>query len=187
MTRTKPDPRIKPRNIEIATPEGEEDNITGFFDVNIIDSTGKDAYRGDVLVKGQRIDQINLSMSGEEKIREHLRAEDKTIPDDIVVAAGETAHENGIQLCSHARSDESIVQCSQYCIDIVYHACEWSFCLPNPPLTEMDTAFISDETMYALEKQKERVLWRQHSTGSSGHCMTPLLSAVSTPHLTHGI
>lgn len=71
----------------------------------------------------QGLDQIKLSMSGEE-ITEHLRAEDITIPDDIVAAAVEAAHRNGMRVCSHARSDESIIQCLQYGVDIIYHACE---------------------------------------------------------------
>ncbi len=70
----------------------------------------------------QGIDSIKLSMSGEE-ITEHLRAEDVTIPDDIVAASVEAAHKHGMRVCSHARSDESIVQCLQYGVDIVYHAC----------------------------------------------------------------
>lgn len=76
------------------------------------------------------IDQIKLSMSGEE-ITETLRAEDVTIPDDIVAAAVESAHENGIRVCSHARSDESIVQCLQYGVDIIYHACKYESDAPE--------------------------------------------------------
>lgn len=101
------------------------------------------------------IDQIKLSMSGEE-ITEHLRAEDKTIPDEIVAAAVEAAHAHGMRVCSHARSDESIVQCLQYGVDIIYHACEQpSSC--RAKCADRKTAFISDETMFALEKQKNRV------------------------------
>lgn len=70
----------------------------------------------------QGINLIKLSMSGEE-ITETLRAEDATIPDPIVAAAVETAHELGMRVCSHARSDESILQCLQYGVDIIYHAC----------------------------------------------------------------
>jgi len=278
---TKPDPRLRVPNIEIAVPKGDENKVTAFVDVNILDSTGAEPYHGDVLVRGTKIvsvgtklssddlkgarivngdgrtlmagmcdahthftwtnsasldgladmgveehtlfamrsartfldcgytscvgaasakqrldvvirnsiqagdipgprylangkemapndgalipgitqfiespeeaeaviaqfaeegiDQIKLSMSGEE-ITEHLRAEDKTIPDDIVAAAVEAAHKHGMRVCSHARSDESIMQCLQYGVDIIYHA-----------------SFISDETMWALEKQKDRV------------------------------
>ncbi|RXK37009.1 hypothetical protein M231_05716 [Tremella mesenterica] len=85
------------------------------------------------------IDQIKLSMSGEE-ITEHLRAEDTTIPDEIVAAAVEAAHSKGMRVCGHARGDKSILQCLQYGVDIIYHA-----------------SFISDETMDALEAQKDRV------------------------------
>lgn len=42
-------------NIEIASLDGEENKATVFINVNIIDSTGRDAYMGDVLIKGQRI------------------------------------------------------------------------------------------------------------------------------------
>lgn len=70
----------------------------------------------------QGIDSIKLSMSGEE-ITETLRAEDVTIPDETVAAACSEAHQHGMRVCSHARSDESIVQCLQYGVDIIYHAC----------------------------------------------------------------
>lgn len=52
----------------------------------------------------------------------------------------QAAHAQGMRVCSHARSDESILQCLQYGVDIIYHA-----------------SFISDATMSALETQKERV------------------------------
>lgn len=85
------------------------------------------------------VDTIKLSMSGEE-ITEHLRAEDTTFDDASVAAAVEAAHALGARVCSHARSDESVLQCLQYGVDVIYHA-----------------SFISDSTMDALEAQKERV------------------------------
>ncbi|KAJ7054225.1 hypothetical protein C8F01DRAFT_1164440 [Mycena amicta] len=85
------------------------------------------------------IDQCKLSMSGEE-ITEHLRAEDTTFPDELVAAGVEAAHARGMRVCSHARSDEAVLQCLQYGVDIIYHA-----------------SFISDSTMDALESQKHRV------------------------------
>ncbi|KAJ6564438.1 hypothetical protein B0H19DRAFT_1141074 [Mycena capillaripes] len=85
------------------------------------------------------IDQCKFSMSGEE-ITEHLRAEDTTFPDELVAAGVEAAHSRGMRVCSHARSDEAIMQCLQYGVDIIYHA-----------------SFISDATMDALEVQKDRV------------------------------
>ncbi|KAJ7620175.1 hypothetical protein FB45DRAFT_1062542 [Roridomyces roridus] len=85
------------------------------------------------------VDQCKFSMSGEE-ITEHLRAEDTTFPDELVAAGVEAAHARGMRVCSHARSDEAILQCLQYGVDIIYHA-----------------SFISDATMDALEVQKDRV------------------------------
>lgn len=46
-----------------------------------------------------------------------------------------------MRVCSHARSDEAVLQCLQYGVDIIYHA-----------------SFISDATMDALEAQKARVV-----------------------------
>ncbi|KAF8176448.1 hypothetical protein K438DRAFT_1939421 [Mycena galopus ATCC 62051] len=85
------------------------------------------------------IDQCKFSMSGEE-ITEVLRAEDATFPDELVAAGVEAAHARGLRVCSHARSDESILQCLQYGVDIIYHG-----------------SFISESTMDALEAQKDRV------------------------------
>ncbi|KIJ67185.1 hypothetical protein HYDPIDRAFT_84382 [Hydnomerulius pinastri MD-312] len=87
----------------------------------------------------QGVDVVKFSMSGEE-MTETLRAEDTTFPDEMVAAGVEAAHASGIRVCSHARSDESIVQCLQYGVDIIYHG-----------------SFISETTMLALEAQKNRV------------------------------
>ncbi|KAI9463868.1 hypothetical protein HD554DRAFT_2175396 [Boletus coccyginus] len=87
----------------------------------------------------QGVDVVKFSMSGEE-ITEKLRAEDTTFPDELVAAGVEAAHASGIRVCSHARSDESIMQCLQYGVDIIYHG-----------------SFISEATMTALEAQKDRV------------------------------
>lgn len=61
---TKPDPRLKPRSIEIEDDRPE--TSLAFVDVNIIDSTGKPAYRGDVLVKGKRIVSVGSTLSDEQ-------------------------------------------------------------------------------------------------------------------------
>ena len=53
----------------------------------------------------------------------------------------QAAHARGMRVCSHARSDEAVLQCLQYGVDIIYHA-----------------SFISDATMDALEAQKARVV-----------------------------
>jgi len=85
------------------------------------------------------VDQIKLSMSGEE-ITVRLRAEDTTFKDDEVKACVEAAHGHGLRVCSHARSTDSIKQCLKYGVDIIYHA-----------------SFIDDEGMEMLEQQKDRV------------------------------
>ncbi|KAF8575219.1 hypothetical protein K439DRAFT_1649598 [Ramaria rubella] len=131
---TIPGPRFLANAKEIAPRDGSlVDDITAFAD------TPEELAQiiKDNVTLG--IDQIKLSMSGEE-ITERLRAEDTTFKDECVAAAVELAHEAGIRVCSHARSDESIIQCLQYGVDIIYHA-----------------SFISDATMDALEAQKERV------------------------------
>lgn len=58
---TKVDPRIKIKHYEI---EGTDPNSTILFeDVNIIDSTGREPYHGDVLVRGQRIVSVGPKIS----------------------------------------------------------------------------------------------------------------------------
>lgn len=51
---TKPDPRLRVPDVEIddGTPD---DSVVAFLDVSILDSTGAQPYRGDVLVRGKRI------------------------------------------------------------------------------------------------------------------------------------
>ncbi len=56
--------RLRIPDIEIVTPEGDEDKLTAFVDVNILDSTGAQPYRGDVLVKGQRIVSVGEKLDG---------------------------------------------------------------------------------------------------------------------------
>lgn len=112
-----PGPRYLANGQEMAPENGALiKGITRFIE------TTEDARAAVEEYSAQGIDQIKLSMSGEE-ITESLRAEDVTIPDDVVAAAVEAAHEHGMRVCSHARSDESIVQCLQYGVDIIYHAC----------------------------------------------------------------
>lgn len=100
------------------------------------------------------VSQIKLSMSGDE-ILEDLRAESSTFSDELVVACVEAAHAKGIRVCSHARSDKAVRQCLQYGIDILYHCCKSSTFNRTIPLNHV--AFISDESMDALEAQKDRV------------------------------
>ncbi|KAM0789788.1 hypothetical protein ACM66B_006640 [Microbotryomycetes sp. NB124-2] len=129
-----PGPRSLANGQELAPEEGAlVGGITRFVETpeEIVKAVNEFADQG--------INQIKLSMSGEE-ITEHLRAEDSTFPDELVAAAVEAAHARGLRVCSHARSDDAIMQCLQYGVDMIYHA-----------------SFISDATMHALEVQKDRV------------------------------
>ncbi|KAJ7256114.1 hypothetical protein C8J57DRAFT_1345155 [Mycena rebaudengoi] len=65
---------------------------------------------------------------------------EKAVEELAELGADQAAHAHGIRVCSHARSDEAILQCLQYGVDIIYHG-----------------SFISDATMDALEAQKDRV------------------------------
>ncbi|KAH7914913.1 dipeptidase [Hygrophoropsis aurantiaca] len=129
-----PGPRYLANGQEMAPTDGALcEGITTF--VNSVDEIVKTVHG----FADSGVDAVKFSMSGDE-ILEDLRAEDSTFPDDMVAAGTEAAHSKGIRTCSHARSDESIRQCLQYGVDILYHG-----------------SFISDESMYALEAQKNRV------------------------------
>ena len=60
---TKPDSRIKVPDISIrSTGRGSK---IAFINVNILDSTGSDLYRGDVLIEGQRIVSVGTKLTAE--------------------------------------------------------------------------------------------------------------------------
>jgi imidazolonepropionase-like amidohydrolase len=63
---TKPAPTLRVPDVTIASPEGEETKLTAFVDVTILDSTGKEPYRGDVLVRGQRIAKVGERLTAAE-------------------------------------------------------------------------------------------------------------------------
>jgi imidazolonepropionase-like amidohydrolase len=129
-----PGPRYLANGQEMAPRDGAlAEGITTFVDTtdDIVKAINGFADAG--------VDAVKLSMSGDELLEE-LRAEDSTFSDELVAAGVEAAHARGIRVCSHARSDGSIRQCLQYGIDIIYHG-----------------SFISDESMDALEAQKNRI------------------------------
>ncbi|KAH7922427.1 hypothetical protein BV22DRAFT_1070495 [Leucogyrophana mollusca] len=129
-----PGPRYLANGQEMAPPKGALiDAITRFVE------DADDITKTVTNMAEEGVNVVKFSMSGEE-MTETLRAEDTTFPDDMVAAGTEAAHASGIRVCSHARSDESILQCLQYGIDIIYHG-----------------SFISEPTMDALEAQKNRV------------------------------
>ena len=129
-----PGPRFLANGMEMAPRDGAlVAGITSYAD------TDEEAIEQVKLHIATGVDNVKLSMSGEE-ITETIRAEDTVFKDSMVYNAIETAHAAGKRVCGHARSDESIMQCLQYGVDVIYHA-----------------SFISDATMDALEVQKDRV------------------------------
>ncbi|CAH0051765.1 unnamed protein product [Clonostachys solani] len=82
------------------------------------------------------VDQIKLSMSGEEILDERA-ARDSYFTEEETAACVEEAHRHGLRVCSHARSQDSVRQCIKYGLDVIYHA-----------------SYIDKETMDELEKNK---------------------------------
>ncbi|GMA19170.1 dipeptidase [Arsenicicoccus piscis] len=85
------------------------------------------------------VDQIKLSMTGEE-ITGTQRAEDTYFSDDEVAAAVSEAHRRGKRVCAHARSAESVKMCVRHGVDVIYHA-----------------SFTDEEGMDMLEANKDWV------------------------------
>jgi imidazolonepropionase-like amidohydrolase len=118
-----PGPRFLANGKEIAPRDGALiPGITAF--ANGPDET-RQVIREHILTTG--VDVIKLSMSGEE-ITENLRAEDTTFDDESVAAAVEEAHSLGVRVCAHARSDESVMQCLMYGVDVVSSSCGCLLC-----------------------------------------------------------
>ncbi|PQE16332.1 hypothetical protein CJF32_00006231 [Rutstroemia sp. NJR-2017a WRK4] len=87
---------------------------------------------------GIGVDQIKLSMSGEE-ITETRSAQDCYFSDAETQACVEEAHGLGRRLCAHARARDSVKMCVRHGVDVIYHA-----------------SYIDDEGMNMLEAQKHR-------------------------------
>ena len=83
------------------------------------------------------VDQIKLSMSGEEVIetRSFLRekadtaqiteirsAQDCYFSDSETAACVQEAHSLGRRLCAHARARDSVKMCVRHGVDVIYHA-----------------------------------------------------------------
>ncbi|KAL2846490.1 hypothetical protein BJX68DRAFT_256396 [Aspergillus pseudodeflectus] len=67
------------------------------------------------------VDQVKLSMSGE-AIMEGRDAEECFFADEETAACVDEAHRLGLRVCAHARARESVVQCVQHGVDVIYHA-----------------------------------------------------------------
>ncbi|PLB47460.1 composite domain of metallo-dependent hydrolase [Aspergillus steynii IBT 23096] len=67
------------------------------------------------------VDQVKLSMSGE-SITQVRDAEDCYFSPEETAACVDEAHKHGIRLCAHARARDSIRQCIDYGVEVIYHA-----------------------------------------------------------------
>ncbi|KAL3434034.1 hypothetical protein BDV09DRAFT_204998 [Aspergillus tetrazonus] len=88
------------------------------------------------------VDQVKLSMSGE-SITEIRDAIDCYFSDEETKACVDEAHKHGIRLCAHARARDSVRQCIEHGVEIIYHG-----------------SYIDEEVtaagMDALEKKRSR-------------------------------
>ncbi|CCD51611.1 putative isoaspartyl dipeptidase protein [Botrytis cinerea BcDW1] len=63
------DSSLQPKNYEILGTHPESKLL--FLDVNILDSTGRDPYRGDVLIEGEKISEVGIVENVEELRKDH--------------------------------------------------------------------------------------------------------------------
>ncbi|KAL4739217.1 hypothetical protein BDV11DRAFT_205281 [Aspergillus similis] len=66
------------------------------------------------------VDQVKLSMSGE-SITEIRDAVDCYFSDEETKACVDEAHKHGIRLCAHARARDSVRQCVEHGVEIIFH------------------------------------------------------------------
>ncbi|KAL3469167.1 hypothetical protein BJX99DRAFT_81428 [Aspergillus californicus] len=85
---------------------------------------------------GLGVDQVKLSMSGE-SITEIRDAQDCYFSDEETKACVDEAHKLGIRLCAHARARDSVRQCVEHGIEVIFHG-----------------SYIDEQGMDMLEKKK---------------------------------
>lgn len=81
---TKPDSRLRVPNVEIddGTPET---NLVAFVDCSILDSTGSQPYRGDVLVRGKTIASVGRKLKPDELVGARvIRGDGRTLMSGMV-------------------------------------------------------------------------------------------------------
>lgn len=88
---------------------------------------------------GLGVDQIKLSISGEE-ITGTQAATDTYITEEELQVAVDEAHRRHVRVCTHARSRDSVIISLKTGVDMIYHA-----------------SYIDDEGMDMLEAAKDRV------------------------------
>ncbi|OAP62631.1 5-carboxymethyl-2-hydroxymuconate isomerase [Fonsecaea erecta] len=111
-----PGPRYLANGREIARRDGElAAGITAFADGPL---EMREVIRHHARIG---VDQIKLSMSGE-SITETRSAEECFFSDEETAACVDEAHRHGLRVCSHARARDSVIQCVQHGVDVIYHA-----------------------------------------------------------------
>ncbi|KAH8807276.1 hypothetical protein F5884DRAFT_339765 [Xylogone sp. PMI_703] len=128
-----PGPRYLANGMEIARHDGElVAGITAYAD-------GPDEMRKVIREHVEvGVDQIKLSMSGE-SITEIRDAHDCYFTNEETAACVDEAHKHGIRLCAHARARDSVKQCLEHGIEVIYHG-----------------SYIDEEGMDLLEKKKTK-------------------------------
>jgi imidazolonepropionase-like amidohydrolase len=128
-----PGPRYLANGKEMAVPHGElVPGITAFAKGPL---EMRETIRHHIDIG---VDQIKLSMSGEE-ITETRSAQDCYFTDDETAACVDEAHRHGVRLCAHARAKDSVLMCLHHGVDVIYHA-----------------SWINDEGMDWLERNKSK-------------------------------
>ncbi|KUL81500.1 hypothetical protein ZTR_09986 [Talaromyces verruculosus] len=84
------------------------------------------------------VDQIKLSMSGE-SIIEIRDAQDCYFSPEETAACVDEAHKLGLRLCAHARARDSVKQCVDHGVEVIYHA-----------------SYIDEPTMNELERKRTK-------------------------------
>ncbi|KAK5081184.1 hypothetical protein LTR05_007978 [Lithohypha guttulata] len=111
-----PGPRYLANGKEMAVPDGElVPGITAFASGPL---EMRETIRHHVKLG---VDTIKLSMSGEQ-ITETRDAQDCYYSHEETAACVDEAHRLGVRLCAHARARDSVKQCIQHGVDIIYHA-----------------------------------------------------------------
>ncbi|EXJ65963.1 uncharacterized protein A1O5_10939 [Cladophialophora psammophila CBS 110553] len=111
-----PGPRYLANGREIARRDGElAAGITAFADgpLEMREVIRHHAWIG--------VDQIKLSMHNS-LLSNIVSAEECFFSDEETAACVDEAHRNGLRVCSHARARDSVIQCVEHGVDVIYHA-----------------------------------------------------------------
>ncbi|KAL4930240.1 uncharacterized protein BDV17DRAFT_297711 [Aspergillus undulatus] len=128
-----PGPRYLANSQEMARSDGDlVPGITAYAD-------GPDEMRRVIREHVELgVDQVKISMSGE-SITEIRDATDCYFSDEETKACVDEAHKHNIRVCAHARARDSVRQCVEHGVEVLFHG-----------------SYIDEEGMDALEKKKSQ-------------------------------